>query len=600
MKYKLLLLYLVCISTSVFSQKEDHQWIFNFTSIDDVSMYPDFGACILDFNQLPPVGIAKPEITLDVKECHASMCDQDGKLMLYSNGQSIHDSNHIPIIGGDTINFSLKWHGFLWRNEHGEQKPSGMRGVQGVGFIPQPETDTILALYHNYEHYEQGDPDSGYLELWMSQLVPDGLGSHRVINRDSLINPQIFKFGTITACRHANGRDWWMLQFSRDTVYHYLIDPSGLNLDHMSTLPFELRGTIGQSKFSPQGDRFALYGSWDLSFLGAASRTDLMVADFDRCSGDLIDPIFSLQPGQHSVFSNGVEFSPDGNLLYISNKLNMYQFDLNESDVFSSRQTVATYDGSTCGDAADFPLEFGQLKLGPDNKIYIGLTLQCFDIHVINYPNNRGTDCDVQQNVIKLPTYTYGTIPNFNTYRLGPLDGSFCDTLGIDNQPISRFWFEQDSLDFLSVQFWDVSYFRPEEWRWDFGDGTSSTERFPVHSFSQNGVYDVCLTVSNENSSNTSCQTLNIGTTSTTENAVDIDFTLFPNPTQDVIRCQLQNYLPRDGRIMIYNSNGHIMLTEKIRVGATNIDLTNFEAGIYFYELREGNKKIKSGKIVKL
>jgi len=594
MKIELLLLSLVCMSCSVFSQKEDHQWIFNFTSIDDVSMYPDFGACILDFNQLPPRGVLSSEITLDMGECHASLCDEDGNLRVYSNGQSIHGSNHNPVINGDTINFSPKWSWLLWENENGELKPSGFRGAQAVGFIPQPETDTILAFYHNYENHNVGELGTGYLELWMSQLVPNDSDDYEIVSRDSVINNKIFKFGTITACKYGNGRDWWLLQFNKDTVYHYLIDPSGINLDHISSLPFEVRGTVGQSKFSPQGDKFALYGSIDLI------TTDLMIADFDRCSGNLINPIFSFQPGAEVILDGGLEFSPNGELLYISTPTNIHQFDLNQPDIFSTKQEVATYNGSTCGDSADFPLEFGQMQLGVDNKIYISRTLQCFDIHVINYPNNRGTDCEVQQNVIKLPTYTEGTIPNFNTYRLGPLDGSSCDTLAINNNPISRYWYEQDSMNFLTVQFWDVSYFRPEDWRWDFGDGTSSTERFPVHSFTQNGVYDVCLTVSNENSSNTSCLTLNIGTTSTTENVVDINFTVFPNPTHDVIRCQLQNYLPRYGRIIIYNSNGHTILTEKMRVGATNIDLTKFEAGIYFYKLSDGNKKIKSGKIVKL
>jgi len=425
--------------TPLFSlaQKEDFQWIFNFSSVDSCDNFSvledQCGASVLDFSSLPPIAYRNEKVTLDMFECHASICDQDGQLMLYSNGQSIHGSNHSPVINGDTINFSPKWSWLLWENENGELKPTGFRSVQAVGFIPQPETDTILALYHNYENHELSVPNTGYLELWMSQLVPDSQGNYVAIKKDSVINNKIFKFGTITACRHGNGRDWWMLQFSRDTVYHYLIDPSGINLNHTSSLPFEVRGTVGQSKFSPRGDKFALYGSIDLI------TTDLMLADFDRCSGNLINPIFSFQPGAEVILDGGLEFSPNGEFLYISTPTNIHQFDLNQPDIFSTKQDVATYNGSTCGDAADFPLEFGQMQLGADNKIYISRTLQCFDIHVINYPNNRGTDCDVQQNVIKLPTYTNGTIPNFNTYRLGPLDGSFCDTLGIDNQPISRF-----------------------------------------------------------------------------------------------------------------------------------------------------------------
>ena len=520
---------LLLVSFYTFSQKEDHQWIFNFSSVDSCDNFSvqgdQCGASILDFSSLPPIGYRKEKITLDMGECHASICDKEGNLMLYSNGQSIHGPQHRPVINGDTINFSPKWSWLLWQNENDEWKPTGFRSDQSVGFIPQPETDTILSLYHNYENHVVGEPGTGYLELWMSQLVPNSQGEYRIVSKDSVINDKIFKFGTITACRHGNGRDWWMLQFSRDTVYHYLIDPLGINLDHISTLPFEVRGTLGQSKFSPQGDKFALYGSVDLI------TTDLMIADFDRCSGDLINPIFSFQPGENAILSNGLEFSPNGSLLYIANNITIYQFDLSTNDIFSSRQTVATYNGTTCGDSANFPLWFGQLQLGPDNKIYNGRDLQCFDIHVINNPNTLGVECDVQQNAIKLPTYTYGTIPNFNTYRLGPLDGSDCDTLSINNEVVSRYWYEQDSIDFMSVQFWDVSYFRPESWEWDLGDGTTSIDMHPLHSYSEKGIYEVCLTVRNENSNNTSCQTLNLGITSTTDNDIEIDFSIFPNPT---------------------------------------------------------------------
>lgn len=47
-----------------------------------------------------------------------------------------------------------------------------------------------------------------------------------------------------------------------------------------------------------------------------------------------------------------------------------------------------------------------------------------------------------------------------------------------------------------SVKFTDTSWDEPESWRWDFGDGTTSTERSPTHVFAP-GVFDVTLVVSN-------------------------------------------------------------------------------------------------------
>ena len=47
----------------------------------------------------------------------------------------------------------------------------------------------------------------------------------------------------------------------------------------------------------------------------------------------------------------------------------------------------------------------------------------------------------------------------------------------------------------LSVEFSDMTQGEPEGWNWDFGDGTSSEENNPVHSYDSAGVYTVILTV---------------------------------------------------------------------------------------------------------
>ncbi len=48
----------------------------------------------------------------------------------------------------------------------------------------------------------------------------------------------------------------------------------------------------------------------------------------------------------------------------------------------------------------------------------------------------------------------------------------------------------------LSVQFFDLSSGKANAWEWDFGDGTTSEERNPVHVYEYGGTYDVTLTVS--------------------------------------------------------------------------------------------------------
>lgn len=48
-----------------------------------------------------------------------------------------------------------------------------------------------------------------------------------------------------------------------------------------------------------------------------------------------------------------------------------------------------------------------------------------------------------------------------------------------------------------SFQFSDASFDIPQSWSWDFGDGTTSTLQNPSHTYTESGVYEVMLTVSN-------------------------------------------------------------------------------------------------------
>ncbi|HOJ96968.1 MAG TPA: PKD domain-containing protein, partial [Methanospirillum sp.] len=54
----------------------------------------------------------------------------------------------------------------------------------------------------------------------------------------------------------------------------------------------------------------------------------------------------------------------------------------------------------------------------------------------------------------------------------------------------------------LTVQFTDQSLGKVTDWTWDFGDGSSATEKNPVHVFNETGVFSVSLTVSGPNGIN--------------------------------------------------------------------------------------------------
>ncbi|MCK5941744.1 MAG: PKD domain-containing protein, partial [Planctomycetes bacterium] len=59
----------------------------------------------------------------------------------------------------------------------------------------------------------------------------------------------------------------------------------------------------------------------------------------------------------------------------------------------------------------------------------------------------------------------------------------------------------------LAVQFTDASTGVPTTWAWDFGDGNTSTEQNPSHTYATAGSYTVQLTASNATTTNTVTKT---------------------------------------------------------------------------------------------
>ena len=65
----------------------------------------------------------------------------------------------------------------------------------------------------------------------------------------------------------------------------------------------------------------------------------------------------------------------------------------------------------------------------------------------------------------------------------------------------------------LEVHFIDQSMGSPTSWKWDFGDGETTIEKNPVHTYTTLGTFTVTLTVSNVNGQDTATKTGLIETT---------------------------------------------------------------------------------------
>ena len=86
------------------------------------------------------------------------------------------------------------------------------------------------------------------------------------------------------------------------------------------------------------------------------------------------------------------------------------------------------------------------------------------------------------------PQHTmYGNANQLVTFRLMPLEARF-------KKPIEAKWsFQIVDMSRRLVAFKDLSDGKITSWRWDFGDGASSTEQNPVYAYQKPGDYIVTL-----------------------------------------------------------------------------------------------------------
>ncbi|MCB0557647.1 MAG: PKD domain-containing protein [Lewinellaceae bacterium] len=59
----------------------------------------------------------------------------------------------------------------------------------------------------------------------------------------------------------------------------------------------------------------------------------------------------------------------------------------------------------------------------------------------------------------------------------------------------AMFFFEQGQDDLNTFAFFDLSFGTADSWSWDFGDGNTSDEQNPVHTYADAGTYFVTLTI---------------------------------------------------------------------------------------------------------
>jgi len=571
-------------------EKRDYVWLTGYSSNPNILIV---GGTRIDFNYEPPM-ISYEYRDLNFDAANASMCDAEGNLLFYTNGIAIHNYLNELIENGDSLNpdpYTENW------------VDGGYLLPQGILALPYPTAEDKYILFHGVitPTWPPINQNSYivfkllYTVLDMSANTDEG----KVIEKNILLLGDTLDFGKITATRHANGRDWWvLLQEHFSNRYHQLLlSPDGIIQHNINAIGTTVVSGLGQAVFAPDGSKYVHFTTHSLQ-----DGQFVDIYDYERCYGQLNNHI-SINYND-TAFSGGVTISPNSRFLYVSSNRYVYQYDLEAGDIEASREVVAVYDGFLAPDPFAVPVKFFLAQLAPDDKIYISSSNTVPYLHVIHNPNAKGTACQMEQHGVQLPTLNKFGIPNAPYYGLGPEDGSPCDTLGIDHHPQADFRY---LTEISMVNFYDYSHFFPTEWFWTFGDGSSSTERDPVHTYTESGVYEVCLIVSNANASDTLCQEVEVIVTGTDEAVVEkAVLKVFPNPARDYVVLQVP-----DGEAIL-RLQGLVPLTWTLRdalgrevrrvvlqhpEAQTVASLENVAPGMYFWHLTVGGMTVQAGKL---
>jgi hypothetical protein len=159
------------------------------------------------------------------------------------------------------------------------------------------------------------------------------------------------------------------------------------------------------------------------------------------------------------------------------------------------------------------------------------------------------------------------------------------------NQPQAAFNYavSGNEVDFNNTS--SIPSSAPLSYTWNFGDGNTSTDASPTHTFTSPGNYLVSLTAENCGILSTISQTLQVSISGNSTSLSDEEiFLLQPNPANHhlLIRSQLSG----NAWIEIFNTDGRLLRKFYLDTPMQIIDVSPFPAGIYTLALNHAQQRV--------
>ncbi len=439
----------------------------------------------LDFSTSPPTVLTNANTILQgAGEGYATISDNSGNLLFYTDGFTIYNSAHLPMANGS---------GFSTNN-------------RGVCIVQQPGQQNLYYVFMTR-------PNSWLIYSIVDMSLAGGLGSVTVNST------QLYQPGSehLSAVRHCNGKDVWILthDFNTNQFRALLLNSAGLSaspvLSSVGPTPMgSSSSSAGLFKISPNGKLLAM-SQFSNSVPSSSGLSGFYLFDFDPGTGVVSN---SLQLNQTNA-AFGVEFSPDGKKLYgsvvplsVSPIGYLFQWDLcagSNSAIVASQYSLAV--GSTT------TFLTGALQKAIDGKIYLAgtptSTAPTYSVSVINNPNASGAAMNFVVNGQSTgPKKPRNSFPGFINPYVRPVIGPLTSTVAC--QQVN---FAAPTPTFAGGCA--VNAYPINSYLWDFGEVASgsantSTLANPAHTYSAVGSYSVKLILYSNCTNDTLLKTITI------------------------------------------------------------------------------------------
>ncbi len=331
----------------------------------------------VNFNTTPPTAITTG-ITdgTSFMEASASVCNDKGRLLFYTEGSEVWDST-----------------GTLMPN--GSDLPGAAMGysttsstAQGAVIVPMPDSANKYYIFSLQDFNTRGKLFYSVVDMNLNAGRGDIVAGRKGVVIDSLFTERM------TAVMGDRCNVWLLVATRANEIKAYEISGAGINLPPVvsagaglgSSLGFELMGALA---VSPGRTKMAA-----TKMGGISTPTTVALYDFDPATG----MVSNEQAVLTDTGSFSACFSPDDSKLYVSTGFmgKMLQYDLSSGNLTTIRGTK-----TVIGD-----IGLSHIKLGPDNKIYFFQYGSDPILGSISLPNTAGAACQYTDEAIVLATGT--------------------------------------------------------------------------------------------------------------------------------------------------------------------------------------------------